>query len=59
LFTQPSGGKEGRGVRDVTGGRGMTGVGVTRSASLTGRLLRLAAEGALPLYLRISLTQTR
>jgi len=46
-------------VRDVTGGRGMTGVGVTRSASLTGRLLRLAAEGALPLYLRISLTQTR
>lgn len=34
-------------------------VGVTCGASLTGRLLWLAAEGALPLYLRISLTQTR
>ncbi len=32
---------------------------VTCGASLTGRLLWLAAEGALPLYLRISLTQTR
>ncbi len=35
------------------------GVGVTCGAPLTGRLLWLAAEGALPLYLRISLTQTR
>lgn len=35
------------------------GGGVTCGASLTGRLLWLAAEGALPLYLRISLTQTR
>lgn len=34
-------------------------MGVTCGASLTGRLLWLAAEGALPLYLRISLTQTR
>lgn len=34
-------------------------VSVTCGASLTGRLLWLAAEGALPLYLRISLTQTR
>lgn len=34
-------------------------LGVTRGAPLTGRLLWLAAEGALPLYLRISLTQTR
>lgn len=34
-------------------------VGVTCGASLTSRLLWLAAEGALPLYLRISLTQTR
>ncbi len=35
------------------------GGGVTCGAPLTGRLLWLAAEGALPLYLRISLTQTR
>lgn len=34
-------------------------VSVTCGASLTGRLLWLAAERALPLYLRISLTQTR
>ena len=40
-------------------GRALAGVGVTPSASLTGRLLRLAAGGVVPLYLRISLTQTR
>ncbi|SNT24426.1 glutamate-5-semialdehyde dehydrogenase [Pseudomonas nitroreducens] len=40
-------------------GAAWEGVGVTCGAPLTGRLLWLAAEGALPLYLRISLTQTR